>query len=67
MEWISVKDSTPETKEPIVFARPKSNGKWGVGIAYWSVSKTWVPEMESVKFPTGFNYWMPLPEPPVEG
>lgn len=64
--WISTKDKQQplQTEEPVVYARPRGNGKWGVGIAYWTVSKKWNPEMESKHAPEGFTHWMELPDPP---
>lgn len=64
--WISVKDKQQplQTKEPVVYARPRENGKWSVGIAYWTVSEKWNPEMESTHAPGGFTHWMELPDPP---
>ena len=66
MPWIRVADQPPPHNEPIVYARRKleQRGKWHVGIAYWTVSKKWNPEAESHQAPTGFTYWMPLPDPP---
>lgn len=64
-EWQSIKDKKPDGKEPIVYARPRGNGKWGVGIAYWTVSDKWNPEAESQHAPEGFTHWMPLPHPPT--
>lgn len=65
MKWISVEDEQPDHKEPVVYAvnRP-GPGRWSVGIAYWTVSKKWNPEMESTQAPDGYTHWMPLPEPP---
>lgn len=65
--WIDVRDAEPPTKEPVVYARPNlSNGKWHVGIAYWTVSDRWMPEMHSSRVPEGygFTHWMPLPVAP---
>lgn len=64
-EWISVKDREPSYKEPVLYARVKKNGPISVGIAYWTVSKRWIPEMESISSPSGFTHWMPLPDPPI--
>lgn len=61
--WIRVCDQKPPTKEPVVYAVPKGNGRYGVGIAYWTVSEQWNPEIESVRAPQGFTLWMPLPGP----
>ena len=62
-EWISVKDQMPDASEPVIYARPK-RGRWAVGIAYWTVSKKWNPEMESTQTPQGFTHWKHLGEPP---
>jgi hypothetical protein len=66
MEWISVRDRMPDKKEPVLYMRWQgaSDGKHAVGIAYWTVSKTWNPERESANNPGGFTHWAPLPEPP---
>lgn len=64
-EWIAVADRAPDGKEPVVYARRKPGRKrWFVGIAYWTVSDKWNPEMESTKAPDGYTHWMPLPETP---
>ena len=64
-EWISVEDRRPDSKEPVVYAHRKPNRKqWFVGIAYWTVSDKWKPEMESTQTPQGYTHWMPLPYPP---
>lgn len=62
--WIAFKDHAPPTTEPVVYARPKSDGRWYVGIAYWTVSAKWNPEAES-QYAPGFTHWMPLPDPPI--
>lgn len=62
-EWISVEKEGPATDEPIVYCKPNPKGGWHVGIAYWTVSETWNPEMESTENPSGFTHWMPLPSP----
>ena len=65
--WISIKDQPPTTDEPIVYARPdtsRGHGCWHVGIAYWTVSKTWNPQADSEHNPKGFTHWMPLPAAP---
>ena len=67
MTGISVKDQKPPSAEPVVYARPdfrRGSGHWSVGIAYWTVSKKWNPELESIHAPTGFTHWMPIPDPP---
>jgi len=66
MEWIDIKVKKPDTKEPVVYARPNINGGYHVGIAYWVIGKKWNPEMESVNSPEGFTHWIPLPEPPKQ-
>jgi hypothetical protein len=68
MKWISVKEQKPLANEPVVYCRPNPGGtnNWHVGVAYWTVSKKWNPELESVKAPEGFTHWIPLPEPPKE-
>jgi hypothetical protein len=64
--WISVKVKQPPPDEPIVYCRPNPRRKnFSVGIAYWTVSKKWNPEMESKQAPEGFTHWMPLPAPPT--
>lgn len=65
MEWIDVKDGKPSKTEPVVYCVNRGNGgKISVGIAYWTVSEKWNPEMESSRCPAGFTHWMPLPCPP---
>jgi len=63
MPWISVADKQPPHDEPIVYARPDTKrgpGRYHVGIAYWTVSERWHPELESANSPEGFTHWMPL-------
>lgn len=64
LEWISVKVKAPPHDEPVVYARYSGPGTYHVGIAYWTVSQKWMPEMESTEAPTGFSHWCPLPDPP---
>lgn len=66
IKWINIKDRQPPTDEPIVYCRqnPRDSENWHVGIAYWTISKTWNPEAQSKKAPSGFSYWIPLPSPP---
>lgn len=61
-EWISVEDELPSKMEPVVYRRPYGDGtgRWLVGIAYWTVSKKWNPEAQSVLAPTGFTHWFDL-------
>lgn len=63
--WLPVSE-LKDHSEPIVYARPKGRGKWSVGIAYWTVSQKWSPEMESQLAPHGFTHFMRLPHPPEE-
>ena len=68
VKWILFKDQRPDHKEPVVYARRKAGRKgWFVGIAYWTVSDKWNPEMESTQAPEGYTHWMSLPEPPDTG
>lgn len=64
--WIPVRERQPDRKEPIVYARPDPgrHGKWHVGIAYWTVSQRWNPQMESEHAPEGFTHWKPLGDTP---
>lgn len=65
--WIDINDQEPPTNEPVVYCRKRHDGGvsfWSVGIAYWTVSKKWKPEMESLRAPSGFTHWMPLPSNP---
>ena len=62
-KWTDIKDEAPSKDEPIVYRKPKGDGRWSVGIAYWTVSEKWNPEMESQQTPHGFTHWMPLPDP----
>lgn len=63
--WISIVDQMPPNNEPVVYAGLKSDGRWAVGIAYWTISQKWKPEFESIEAPEGFTHWMPLPAPPI--
>ena len=66
LEWISVKDQVPDRKEPVIYCHRKNKTTWHVGIAYWTVSKTWNPQMNSEQ-DDGFTHWLPLPSnPPKE-
>ena len=60
--WISVKERPPSKKEPVVYRRPNPKGGWHVGIAYWTVSKKWFPQIESVRVPEGFTEYLELPD-----
>ena len=63
--WISVKDQRPDPKEPVLYAKPGRDGRWSVGIAYWTVSEKWNPEMGSHSNGyLGFTHWKPLGAPP---
>lgn len=64
--WIRVEDQRPPKDEPVVYRRSLGGGRYGVGIAYWSKSDTWVPEMQS-QFAPGFTEWLPLPAPDTVG
>ena len=63
-EWIATGDKIPPTDEPVVYCMPRGGKKWSVGIAYWTVSEKWMPEMNSEQAPEGFTHWIPLPDPP---
>jgi hypothetical protein len=65
--WICVEDLPPSHSEPVVYARPDPfrPGRWHVGIAYWTVSQRWNPEMESSMNPEGFTHYKPLGDPPL--
>lgn len=66
--WISITDQPPPPPESIAFARPDplNPGHWRVGIAYWTVSGKWNPEIKSEIYPEGFTHWLPLPKPPSQ-
>ena len=64
-KWTRVKDEEPVRTEPIVYARRRGQ-RWSVGIAYWTVSGKWNPEMGARLDPDGFTHWTPL-FPPPEG
>lgn len=71
MKWISVKEQVPSHDEPIVYCMPQNrtpyiHGRWHVGIAYWTVSEKWNPNIYSEKYKEGFTHWMPLPDYPKE-
>ncbi len=63
-DWIDVKDQVPDKKEPILYARPKARGKWSIGVAYWTASGKWNPELNSAFAPKGFTHWKAVGEPP---
>ena len=65
--WTSIKDQTPSHDEPIIYCiSPKGHDRsqWNVGIAYWTVSEKWNPDIYSNKNYEGFTHWMPLPKHP---
>ena len=66
MKWISVKDQIPSHDEPIVYCIPAKDGiyMFHVGIAYWTVSKKWKPDIYSEKNKEGFTHWLSLPDAP---
>ena len=61
-KWISTKDQIPDHKEPIICCMRKNERTWYVDIAYWTVSQTWNPGLNSVHAPQGFTHWLPLPK-----
>ena len=61
--WRPVSD-LKDHSEPVVYARRKNDRTWHVGIAYWTASQHWNPEMQSVENPRGFDWWKPLGDPP---
>lgn len=61
--WIDSREIPPDRSEPVVYCI-KRNGKWAVGIAYWTVSKVWKPEIFSKLHPFGWFYYKPLGDPP---
>lgn len=63
MDWISVEDEIPNHEEPIIYTRPDGK-KWIVGVAYWTVSDRWNPDIYSDKDYDGFTHFMYLPRPP---
>ena len=66
MKWISVKEQIPSHDEPIVYCIPGAlNSMFHVGIAYWTVSKKWNPDIYSEKNKEGFTHWIPLPDRPI--
>jgi hypothetical protein len=69
MEWISVKDAPPNTKDKIlVFCKgcKKTHsvyfdyGEWT--LAEWCSDGEWTGPSDTIYF----DYWMPLPSPPKE-
>lgn len=60
--WRDVKVQPPDRREPVVYKRKRVDGRWSVGIAYWTVSEKWFPEINSTEYPDGFTHYMPLPE-----
>ena len=63
-KWVSCEEMPPPATEPVVYCMKKGDGKWSVGIAYYSVSEKWIPDLFSEKHRYGFTHWMPLPPPP---
>ena len=67
VKWISTKDQIPAHKEPVIYCQRKNKKPWRVGIAYWTASQTWDPQLNSSLDPKGFTHWLPLPSnPPKE-
>jgi hypothetical protein len=64
--WISVSVLRPPTTEPIIYSYKKNNGKWAVGIAYWTKSNKWSPEINTREGFGGFTHWKPLGDPPTD-
>lgn len=59
--WIPITERAPDKKEPVLYRKNNIGGRYGVGIAYWTVSDKWIPEAQSLSHPHGFTHWMPLP------
>lgn len=60
-QWRPI-ESAPKG-EMFIWAAPRQGGKWGLGLAYWTVSGPWrdaygAPSLDA-------THWMPLPEPPA--
>jgi hypothetical protein len=64
-KWIAVRDQQPDKAEPVLYARPNPGtpGRWHVGIAYWTVSQRWMPQMAE-HGSCGFTHWKPLGDMP---
>lgn len=61
-EWQLIK--TAPKNEMFIWARPKGEGKWALGLAYWNVSGTWSDAYGAP--PSEATHWYPLPSPPKE-
>ena len=62
--WQPIK--TAPKDQMFIWAKPRGNGKWSLGLAYWTVSgysrdAYGAPEQEEA------THWMPLPPPPSTG
>jgi hypothetical protein len=66
VDWISVGKRVPPHSELIVYymSTGKGSGTFHVGIAHWTASKKWSPDIYSEKNRKGFTHWLPLPDVP---
>lgn len=65
LPWQPVSELTEEDRlEPVLYARSKGNGRASVGIAYWTRSKKWKPELGVDEYPASFTYFCRLGNPP---
>lgn len=64
-EWQPIE--TAPTDEMFIWAAPKGDGKWGLGLAYRNVSGGWSDAYGSQSAPRSATHWMPIPPPPSGG
>lgn len=60
-EWRPI-DMVKDHKGMFIWARPKSNGEWGVGLGYKTVSGGWADAYGAST--EGVTIWHPMPETP---
>lgn len=63
-EWRDIKkDPPPRGTGMIIWARPKGNGEWSLGLAYMTVSGYYSDAYESTG-PLRATHWKEIGEPP---
>jgi hypothetical protein len=64
MNWQPIETLQAQTlKEMFIWAQPKDDGKWSLGLGYRTVSGTWA-DIYGGDAPKYATHWMSLPEPP---
>jgi hypothetical protein len=63
-EWKPIK--TAPKDEMFIWARPKGDGKWGIGLAYRNVSGGWSDAYGDGSVPSSATHWHRLPSPPSQ-